>query len=52
MSITTYAQNFEDILLWRSLGHIPSGQYIDVGAHHPSQDSVSQLFYEHGWRGV
>ncbi|MFM0731003.1 FkbM family methyltransferase [Paraburkholderia sediminicola] len=53
MGITSYAQNFEDILLWRSLGHIvPAGCYIDVGAHHPVQDSVSQLFYEHGWRGI
>ncbi|MFM0616627.1 FkbM family methyltransferase [Paraburkholderia nemoris] len=53
MGITSYAQNFEDILLWRSLGHIvPSGCYIDVGAHHPVYDSVSQLFYERGWRGI
>lgn len=53
MGTTSYAQNFEDILLWRSLGHIvPPGCYIDVGAQHPVHDSVSQLFYERGWRGV
>ncbi|NUX58108.1 FkbM family methyltransferase [Paraburkholderia youngii] len=53
MGIISYAQNFEDILLWRSLGHVtPSGYYIDIGAHHPVDDSVSLLFYEQGWRGI
>lgn len=52
MSVTSYAQNFEDIILWRALKHITSGTYIDLGAQHPVVDSVSKLFYEHGWRGV
>ena len=52
MSITSYAQNFEDVMLWRALGHVPNGFYIDVGAQHPVIDSVSKAFYEHGWRGV
>jgi FkbM family methyltransferase len=50
--ITTYAQNFEDVLLWRALGHVENGQYVDVGANDPSIDSVTRLFYEHGWRGI
>jgi FkbM family methyltransferase len=52
MGIVSYAQNFEDVMLWRALGHIPNGFYIDVGAQHPVLDSVSKAFYEHGWRGV
>ncbi|MGV2982045.1 FkbM family methyltransferase [Camelimonas sp. ID_303_24] len=48
----SYAQNFEDVLLWRALSHIHQGFYIDIGAHDPSMDSVSRAFYEHGWRGV
>jgi FkbM family methyltransferase len=48
----SYAQNFEDVLLWRALGHIKSGRYIDIGAQHPIVDSVSLMFYEHGWRGI
>ncbi|MDV3096570.1 FkbM family methyltransferase [Burkholderia cenocepacia] len=52
MSITSYAQNFEDVMLWRALGFVESGFYIDVGAQHPTIDSVSKAFYEHGWRGV
>ena len=49
---TSYAQNLEDILLWRALGHVPGGYYIDVGSHDPRCGSVSRGFYERGWRGV
>lgn len=52
MSIMSYAQNFEDVLLWRALKHIQNGFYIDVGAQHPTIDSVSRAFYEKGWRGI
>lgn len=48
----TYAQNGEDVVLWRALGHVSQGRYVDVGANHPVQDSVTCLFYEHGWHGV
>lgn len=50
--IVSYAQNFEDVMLWRALGHIEKGFYIDIGAQDPVVDSVSKAFYEHGWRGV
>ncbi len=50
--LTSYAQNFEDVMLWRALKHVQNGCYVDVGAQHPVIDSVSKLFYEHGWRGV
>lgn len=52
MGIVSYAQNFEDVILWRALGHLPHGCYIDVGAQHPIVDSISKAFYEHGWRGI
>ena len=52
MAFTSYAQNFEDIMLWRALSHIPHGFYVDIGAQDPVSDSVSRGFYEHGWRGV
>jgi FkbM family methyltransferase len=48
----TYAQNFEDVMLWRALGHIENGFYVDIGAQDPVADSVSLAFYERGWRGV
>lgn len=52
MSFVSYAQNFEDVLLWRVLKHVDGGFYIDIGAQDPVVDSVSLAFYEHGWRGV
>lgn len=52
MGITSYAQNYEDVILWRSLGHIQNGFYIDIGAQESRKDSVSWAFYEKGWRGV
>lgn len=52
MGIVSYAQNFEDVMLWRALGHIEQGFYIDIGANDPVVDSVSKAFYDQGWRGI
>ena len=52
MTFISYAQNFEDVMLWRALKHIPRGFYIDVGANHPEEDSVTKAFYDRGWRGI
>jgi len=52
MRFTTYAQNFEDVLLWRALGHVPNGFYIDVGANDPVEHSVTKAFYDRGWSGI
>lgn len=52
MTIISYAQNFEDIILWRALKNIPNGFYIDIGANDPETDSVTKLFYDNGWSGV
>lgn len=52
MSLVSYAQNFEDVMLWRALRHVENGTYVDIGAQDPVVDSVSKAFYEQGWRGV
>ena len=52
MTFISYAQNFEDVMLWRALRHIEKGFYVDVGAMDPIIDSTTQAFYERGWRGV
>ena len=52
MTFVSYAQNFEDVILWRALGHISKGFYVDVGAHHPTTESVTKAFYEAGWSGI
>lgn len=52
MSLISFAQNQEDIMLWRALKHISNGFYIDVGAADPVVQSVTKLFYDHGWHGI
>ena len=54
MTIISYAQAKEDVLLFRALNHVShsEGFYIDVGGYHPEMDSVTKMFYDHGWRGV
>lgn len=52
MAFFSYAQNFEDVLLWRALKSVEDGFYIDIGAWDPNIDSVSKGFYEQGWRGI
>jgi FkbM family methyltransferase len=48
----SYAQNREDVVLWRALGHVPAGRYVEVGANHPRIDSVTRAFYDRGWSGI
>lgn len=52
MPFISYAINFEDVLLWRALGHVQNGFYIDVGANDPVEHSVTKAFYDRGWRGI
>jgi len=48
----SHAQNMEDVMLWRALGHVRAGCYVDIGAAHPDVASVSLAFYRQGWRGT
>jgi FkbM family methyltransferase len=48
----SYAQNFEDVMLWRALSSVPDGFCIDVGAGDPDQHTVTRAFYERGWHGI
>lgn len=52
MSFVSYAQNYEDVMLWRALRGVQSGVYIDVGAWSPDLDSVTKAFSERGWYGI
>ncbi len=52
VGIVSYAQNFEDVMLWRALGRVREGFWIDVGAHDPDKHSITRAFSERGWRGV
>lgn len=52
MNFTSYAQNFEDVMLWRALKHVSAGFYVDIGAWSPNVDSVTRAFYDAGWHGI
>ena len=52
MSFISYSQNFEDVVLWRALGQVANGFYIDVGAWSPNLHSITRAFYQHGWCGI
>lgn len=52
MTFISYAQNYEDVMLYRALKDIPHGFYIDVGANDPTENSVTKAFYKRGWRGI
>jgi FkbM family methyltransferase len=49
--ITSYAQNFEDVMLARAFPGA-NGFYVDVGANDPDIDNVTRVFYERGWSGI
>ncbi|MBU3700623.1 MAG: FkbM family methyltransferase [Acidimicrobiia bacterium] len=48
----SYAQNFEDVRLWKAVGHLRDHIWVDVGAGHPFDLSVTRLFMERGWNGI
>jgi FkbM family methyltransferase len=52
MTMISYAQNHEDVLLDRAFPRGKPGFYIDVGANDPVTDSVTKHFYDLGWHGI
>ena len=48
----SFAQNAEDVVLWRALREVLNGTYVDVGAAEPVTDSVTKAFADRGWSGV
>lgn len=50
--IISYTGNFEDVLLNRCFRDVADGFYVDIGAHHPTNASVTRLFYDRGWTGI
>jgi FkbM family methyltransferase len=52
MPFVSYAQNYEDVILWRAFRDLERGFYVDVGAADPEELSVTQAFYERGWSGI
>ena len=50
--LVSYAPSGEDIILWRALGHLTPGFFVDVGAFDPVITSITKLFSVRGWRGI
>ena len=48
----TYAQNGEDVRVWRTLRDLDSPVYVEVGAHDPYEMSVTASLSRLGWHGV
>jgi FkbM family methyltransferase len=51
-TVVSFAQNYEDVLLWRALGGKRDGFYVDIGAGHLFADNVTHWFHKQGWRGI
>ena len=47
----SYSQEGEDMIL-RRIFKEPTGFYIDIGAHHPINQSNTNYFYQKGWSGI
>lgn len=52
MTMISYAYNFEDVLLRRLFDERRDGYFVDIGAHHPTLDSVTRHFSDLGWTGI
>ena len=55
--LISYAQNGEDVRLWRAFADVDlpaSGHftYVDVGANHPFDLSITASLYSLGWQGI
>lgn len=48
----SYAQNGEDVRIWRALRHVNSPFYAEVGASDPLDDSITAALSIAGWSGV
>jgi hypothetical protein len=48
----SYARNAEDVVLWRALGDVPGGRYVEVGVETSPTFSVTRALRERGWTGV
>lgn len=50
--LVSHSTNHEDILLARAFAGQADGFFIDIGAHHPLDHSVTRLLSERGWSGI
>jgi FkbM family methyltransferase len=51
-NFTSYAEFFEDLILFCIFYDVKNGFYIDVGANSPNYGSVTKALYLRGWYGI
>jgi hypothetical protein len=52
MTFISYAQNYEDVMLWRALGTCRKASISMSAPRIPTSTSVTRAFYERGWSGI
>jgi len=52
MSIKSYSQNNEDLIIFKYLSDNKKGSYIEIGTGDPVKWNNSYGFYKQGWRGI
>lgn len=48
----SYARNREDVVLWRALGHLASGRYLEVRPQDEEPGRATRGLAERGWSGA
>tara|TARA_X000000950_G_scaffold285814_1_gene392779 strand:- start:158 stop:859 length:702 start_codon:yes stop_codon:yes gene_type:complete len=51
-SFTSYGGSGEDIFISKFFSDLNKGFYVDVGALHPINGSLTYLLYQKGWNGI
>ncbi len=51
-SFISYGGSGEDIFISKFFGDLKKGFYVDVGALHPINGSLTYLLYQKGWNGI
>ena len=51
-SFTSYGGSGEDIFISKFFRDLKKGFYVDVGALHPINGSLTYLLYQKGWNGI
>lgn len=48
----SFSEDLEDVICSRLVDDTTPARYLDIGANHPVENSVTYFFYRRGWRGV
>jgi len=52
VSMQSYSQYGEDLILWDYFKGKPDGLFVEIGANHPTALNNTWFFEQRGWRGI